>query len=94
MIVIAGWIRVAASERDAYLGGCTVVMEAAEAAPGCLDFVLSADPLRVDRIRIYERWETDAELDAFRGSGPPAQQAAQILDASVARYRISAVEDA
>ncbi|MGQ0843104.1 MAG: putative quinol monooxygenase [Sporichthyaceae bacterium] len=94
MIVVAGWIEVAATERDAYLEGCSVVMAAAAAAPGCLDFVLSADPLRPDRIRIFERWESDAHLDLFRGSGPPAEQQAQILDASVARYRIAAVEDA
>ena len=38
----------------------------ARAAPGCLDFAQSADQLEPDRINIFERWESDAHLEAFR----------------------------
>ncbi len=50
------------------------------------------DPVDRDRY-VTERWETDAQLARFRGSGPNAEQTAQILDAEVWRYRISATED-
>jgi len=37
------------------------------------DFVVSADPLEPDRVNVYEQWESDAELEAFRGEGPSHQ---------------------
>ena len=49
---------------------------------------------RLGRINVYERWESDDDLARFRGSGPDDEQSAQIRDASMARYRISAVEPA
>jgi hypothetical protein len=42
-------------------------------------------------VNIYERWETDAELEAFRGSGPDADTAARIVSAEVRKYPISAL---
>jgi quinol monooxygenase YgiN len=60
---------------------------------GCLDFTLSADLLDPSRINVHERWASDEELHAFRGAGPPSEQRAQILDAQVRTYRISATED-
>ncbi|MEO3976118.1 antibiotic biosynthesis monooxygenase [Streptomyces sp. CAU 1734] len=92
MIIIAGKLCVEAADRGAYLAGCEQVVEAARAAPGCLDFALSADPVRPDRINVYERWESDEDLERFRGAGPEPGPAARILEAEVSKYRISAVE--
>ena len=101
MIIIAGWLRVAAGDRDAYLAAVADVARLARLAPGCLDFVQAADPLDPERITIYERWESDADLDRFRGSGDPdapepdvaERTVPLLLDAEVRRYRISSVED-
>ncbi len=95
MIIIAGHLRVAAAERDAYLTAVTDVALRARRAPGCHDFVQSADPIDPERINIHERWSDDEALLAFRGSAgdetePPSMPA--VLDADVAKYRISAVE--
>ena len=68
-------------------------VQQARTAPGCLDFVLTADPVEPDRLNVYERWESDAHLERFRGSGPDTGQTAQIRDALVRKYRISATED-
>ncbi len=92
MIIIAGWLAVAPEARDAYLRDCAEAVRLAREAPGCLEYALGADLLDAGRITVYERWESDADLERFRGSGPSDEQSAQILDASVARYRISAVE--
>jgi quinol monooxygenase YgiN len=54
--------------------------------PGCLDFSLSADLLEPGRINIFERWESVAAVEAFRGSGTSDEQSAAILAASVAEY--------
>lgn len=94
MIIIAGHLRVAAAERDRYLVAVEGVTVEARRAPGCHDFVQSADPVDPQRINIYERWDSDELLMAFRTSGevtePPSTP--DVLDAEVAKYRISAVE--
>ncbi|WP_158881075.1 putative quinol monooxygenase [Amycolatopsis anabasis] len=92
MIIISGRLHVDPGARDEYLDGCRAVVEQARAAPGCLDFALSADLLEPDRINVYERWESDEHLARFRGAGPDSAQAVRIRDASVAKYRISATE--
>ncbi|GCD37762.1 antibiotic biosynthesis monooxygenase [Streptomyces chrestomyceticus JCM 4735] len=92
MIIVSGTLHVAPDAREAYLADCDAVTEQARKTPGCLDFTLTADRLGPGRINVYERWESDAELAAFRGSGPEAGQTAAILDADIRKYRISGVE--
>jgi quinol monooxygenase YgiN len=92
MIIVAGWLRVEPGSRERYLSECLAAMELAQTTPGCRDFILSADPIRPDRIRVFERWESDDDLLRFRGSDPGGEQAAQVLDASVHKYRIAAIE--
>jgi len=89
MLIVSGWIRVDPSARDEYLMDSMEVVECARDAPGCVDFALSADILDPDRINIYERWESEAQLLQFRGNGPTPKQSAQILQAEVARHVIS-----
>jgi quinol monooxygenase YgiN len=95
VIIVAGHLRVAATERDQYLAAVADVAVQARRAPGCHDFVQAADPLDPERIIIYERWDDDASLLAFRGSGDQddgALPAPDLLDADVKKYRISSVE--
>ncbi|MDQ5833883.1 MAG: antibiotic biosynthesis monooxygenase [Actinomycetota bacterium] len=92
MLIIAGHLQVDAAERDEYVADCIDVVNQARTAPGCLDFAITADTVEPDRVNVFERWESDAELKDFRGSGPDAGQKAQLLDAQVQKYRISATE--
>lgn len=94
MLIIAGHLQVDPAERDAYVEGCTAVVEAARSAPGNLEFSLTADSVDPGQIRIYERWDDEATLLAFRGEGPSGDQQAAILSADVKRYEISSVGDA
>ena len=94
MIIVAGWLRVDQVDRDHYVAECVAVVQQARAARGCLDFALTADSVDPDRINVYEQWESDADLELFRGAGPDPGQTAQLRDAQVGRYRISATEDA
>jgi quinol monooxygenase YgiN len=93
MLIIAGHLEVAPAERDGYVVGCAGVVEAARAAPGCLEFTITADTVDPARVCIYERWEDESLLLAFRGAGPSEDQQAEILGADVKRYTISAVGD-
>jgi len=95
VIIIAGHLRVAASERGQYLAAVGDTAIQARHAPGCQDFVQAADPIDPERINIYERWDTDELLMSFRTSGEESDQpplTPELLGAEVAKYRISAVE--
>ena len=93
MLIIAGTLTVALADRDAYVRDCVAVVEAARAHRGCLDFAVTADTADPGRVNVYERWDNEADLLAFRGSGPDQEQTAQILDADVKRYGISGISD-
>ena len=89
MVIVAGHVVVDPTERDDYLSGCVEVVRQARRSPGCLDFALSADLIEPGRIKVFERWESQAAVEAFRGSGPSDEQGAAIVSAAVAEYDVS-----
>jgi quinol monooxygenase YgiN len=88
VVIVAGHVVVDPEQREDYLTGCVEVVRQARRTAGCLDFALSADLLEPGRVNIFERWESQAAVDAFRGSGPSDEQGAAILAASVAEYDV------
>ena len=96
MIIVAGTLHLDAADRDPYLVAVADVARQARSAAGCLDFVQAADPIDPERINIFERWESDADLERFRASGEPGEEEPAVppLRAGhVRKYRIAAVED-
>ena len=91
MVIVAGHINVEPRERESYVAGCVSVVEQARRAAGCLDFAITADLVDPGRVNIFERWESQAAVSAFRGSGPSDEQGAVMLSASVAEYDIADV---
>jgi quinol monooxygenase YgiN len=67
------------------------VVEKARGTPDCLDFAITADLIDPDRVNIFERWESQAAVKAFRTSAPRNKQGAAMLSASVAEYDIADV---
>lgn len=92
MIIVAGHLIIYPDQRTTYLERAADVVTAARAAVGCLEFVQVADPVEPDRIVVYERWESDEDLDAFRGAAGGIEDTPELLGAEVAKYRISGVE--
>jgi quinol monooxygenase YgiN len=90
MVIVAGRLSVEPATRASYLAGCAAVVEQARQAPGCLDFSISADLVDPGRINVYERWESQQAVEAFRGAGPSDDQNAAMLAASVAEYDVAA----
>jgi quinol monooxygenase YgiN len=88
VVIVAGHVMVDPQDRDDYLSGCVEVVRQARRAPGCLDFALSADLLEPGRVNIFERWESQSAVEAFRGSGPSDEQGAAIRAASVTEYDV------
>jgi quinol monooxygenase YgiN len=101
VIIVAGALFLDAADRDRYLTAVAGVTVLARRAPGCLDFVQSADPIDPERINVFERWESDADLARFRDSGDldtpepevPEPEVPPVLRAEVRRYRIASVEE-
>jgi quinol monooxygenase YgiN len=89
MIIVSGKLYVAEADRGAYLEGCREVILAARAAPGCHDFHLSADPIELDRINVYEHWDSVEAVEQFRGSGPSSDQVAAIRGAEVRQHEVA-----
>ena len=90
MVIVSGSVSVRPEDRRAYLATCAPVVEQARAAEGCLDFALSADLLDPGRINVFERWQTQDAVHAFRGAGVGDDQSAKILGADVREFDVTA----
>lgn len=93
MLIVAGYFEVSSDVRDAYLIAASEATRLAREAPGCLEFAQAADPLIPDRVIVYERWESEEQLLAFRntGPGPDVIPLPDIQGAKVMRYEVSTV---
>jgi quinol monooxygenase YgiN len=91
MIIVAGALRVDPGDREVYLASCQPVVESALATDGCHEFHLSADPLDPGRVNVFERWESIAAVEAFRGApGPGSGVRVDLLrGAEVSEYEVS-----
>lgn len=89
MIIISGRIHVAPGRRDAFLASSRPAILEARQAAGCRDFVVAADPVEPDRVNVYEGWESEAQLEAFRGAGPESDLTSLIVRADVRRHHVS-----
>lgn len=89
-LVVAGRLHVDPLEREAYLAGCTEVVRQARATPGCCDFSLGADLLDPSRINVLEVWESQEDVDRFRGSGPSEGQQDVLREAHVEEHDVAA----
>ena len=89
MMIVAGHLIVDPSQRESYLTECLSVVEQARRAAGCLDFSISADLVDPGRINVFERWESQADVETFRGSGPSDEQSTAMLSAAVSEYDIA-----
>ena len=96
MLIVAGHLRVDAADRAAYLEAVGQFTAMARSAPGCLDFAQSPDPLDPERINIFERWESEADLQSFRDQPDedPPVVTPPIRSGDVLRFHISSGEEA
>lgn len=88
MIIVSGHITIRAGKRPAFLKASQEAMKSARAAPGCRDFIVSADPIEEDRVNVYEEWDSQKAMLAFRGDGPDSGMTEMIVDANVRRHSV------
>lgn len=89
MIIVSGRIYVRPGTRQAFVTSSAEAVAQARRTAGCHDFVVAADPLEPDRVNVYEEWESEEALLAFRGDGPGEDLGDTILRAEVSRHIIA-----
>jgi quinol monooxygenase YgiN len=72
LVIVAGWFEVDPSERDAFLARRVDAMRRSRAERGCIEYVIAADPLDPGRAVLFERWESQADLDAHAAAARQA----------------------
>jgi quinol monooxygenase YgiN len=90
MLIVAGTGYVDPDHRDALLEGLVPALRKARTAPGCLDYVVAADPIEPDRVNIYERWESETHLTThLTGIAQTPPPMPHVRSVEVIRYEIS-----
>ena len=93
MLIIAGHYLVDASQRDAYVESYRDLVTQARAAPGCLDVAITADTVDAGRVNMYERWEDEDTLAAFRAVAHPPELDVEMRDMQVSKFSVAGETD-
>ncbi|MBB5921071.1 quinol monooxygenase YgiN [Actinoalloteichus hoggarensis] len=91
MLIISGRLYVEPRHRDPYLNRVTDFLVRTRAKPGCVDFVMAADPVEPGRINLLEVWESQEHLTAHQATANPPEPMPTVLRDEVRLYQISAV---
>ena len=86
MLIIAGHAHVDAEQRDAYVASFRDLQERSRQAAGCLDVFISADSVDPTRVNIFERWESQEALEAWRERVNPPEVAIEMTSEEVKLY--------
>ena len=89
MIIVSGQIYVHPEARQGFLTSSLDAVLQARRSSGCRDFVVAADPVEPDRVNVYEEWDSEEALLAFRGAGPAPDLRASIVRANVFRHVVA-----
>lgn len=63
MLIVAGHFVVAAEDQAAFVAGRVEAMKHTRKENGCLEYVMSADPVDPTRVMLFERWADQAAFD-------------------------------
>jgi quinol monooxygenase YgiN len=73
VVIVAGTFEVDPEQRDAFIASRLDRMRTSRAETGCIEYTFSADPLEPGRVVLFERWASQADLDAHLAApSPPA----------------------
>ncbi|MCD7058302.1 putative quinol monooxygenase [Pelagibacterium xiamenense] len=89
MVIVAGYLIVQPGERDDYVAAHADLVRRARTYPGCFDLSISADPVHPGRVNMYELWESEEELEAWRKIANPPETGSAFLDGQVQKHTIS-----
>ncbi|WP_017624625.1 putative quinol monooxygenase [Nocardiopsis chromatogenes] len=88
-VIVAGRVYVDPGERDRFLEGVDGIVRAGRQAQGCLDLSISPDPTDPGRVNIFERWESQDTLEAWRAVAPEPSTGVEITRDEVLKHVVS-----
>src|SRR4051812_10609175 len=65
MLIIAGTLTVDPADRDRFIESRRDTVARARAMNGCLEYAFSADAVDPACVRLFERWESQDDVDAW-----------------------------
>lgn len=93
MVIVAGVFTVDPDQREAFLEGRKALMAHSRAEQGCIEYTFSADPLEPNRVVLFERWESQEDLDlhlaGLSGASAPAVTGPEAATTSIVIYDIA-----
>jgi quinol monooxygenase YgiN len=91
VLIIAGNLSVSPQDRDRWVAAHREIVQLARSQPGCIDLSFSADPVDAGRVNMFEQWESEEHLEAWRAMADPPPKP-EILSASVQKHHVSSSE--
>lgn len=75
MIIVTGAFTLDPADRDEFVARMAARLQSTRAEPGCLEYVLAADPADPGRAVLLEKWESEealaAHAEALKADPPP-----------------------
>lgn len=90
MIIIAGYSLTEADQRDAAVNAFAGMVARAREHESCLDVAISADSVDPERINVFELWQDQQALDAWRKVARPPR--VKLKETNVMLYRTDKAE--
>jgi quinol monooxygenase YgiN len=91
VLIIAGPVYIDPNGRDQFVEGHREIVEQARIYPGCLDLAITCDTVDPGRVNIFEMWESEEQLDTWRGVAPrPTGSMPAIVRDEVEKHQVSA----
>ena len=88
-IIVAGKLTIKSGSRDEFIvKSCEAILQARN-NEACEEFSVSPDPIDLNRVNIFEKWQSRSTLDAFRDSGPKSDILSLVESFDVNEYEIN-----
>ncbi|HYK67382.1 MAG TPA: antibiotic biosynthesis monooxygenase family protein [Streptosporangiaceae bacterium] len=94
MLIVAGYFRVPAGDRVAFLENRRASVVRSRGERGCHAYTISADLVDPELVQLYERWESKEDLAAHVAANradPRPPDGFDVLESEVLQYEIASV---
>lgn len=89
MLIITATLYVDPERRGEFLAGTPDEIRQARSEPGCVDFIVAADPVEPGRVNLFEQWATAEDFAVRCATFTPAPSTVEVLDHEATKYEIS-----
>ena len=93
MVIVGGTFDMEPGQREQFLAGRIEMMRVSRGETGCIEYTFAPDPVEPGRVVLFERWESQAALDAhlvaLRAGPMPDDSSIGPIRSSVTIYDVS-----